>query len=108
MPLSQSQKNLISNGSLLSTGAPDFCDVACFTGCCSVLQCVAEYCRVMQRVLLLFSTGAPVFRNVACFAMCCNVLQFVAKCCKVLQSVAACVLLFSTGVPVCFDVAYNR
>jgi len=35
--------------------------------CCSVLQCVAACCRVLQRVGVL-----------QCVAMCCNVLQCVA------------------------------
>jgi len=46
--------------------------------CCNVLQCVAEWCSVLQFVAVCCSA-------LHCVALCGNVLQRVAVCCSVLQ-----------------------
>jgi len=62
--------------------------------CCSVLQCVARRCRVLQdiagccRVFVL--RLLPSCRPSRCVAVCCSVLQCVAVCCSVLRGVAWC------------------
>jgi len=67
--------------------------------CCSVLQCVAVCCSVVQRVnksklyaccqLLLsitFASLPSVDCVLQCDAACCSVLQCVAVCCSVLHT----------------------
>jgi len=50
-----------------------------YLSCCSVLQCVAVFCRVLQGVAVL-----------QCVAVYCSALQCVAACCSALQCVAEC------------------
>jgi len=72
--------------------------------CCSMLQCVAGCCRVLQRHMTLLSVSGPsendyevvstlcvagYCRVLQCVAVCCSVLQHVVVCCRVLQCVAA-------------------
>ena len=51
--------------------------------CCSVMQCVAAYCRALNRAAACCSVLQRV-------AVCCSVLQCAAACCSVLQRVAVC------------------
>jgi len=69
---------------------------------CSVLQCVAVCCSVLQRVtdggVRLCHMCARTLLHCSvlqCVAVCCSVLQFVAVCCSVLQRVT------DGGVRVC-------
>ena len=86
----------------------------CVALCCSVLlQCVAVYRSVLQRVLqcvlthvrrLLDITCVAVLQSVAecgsvlqcvlqCVAVCCSVLQCDAVCCSMMQCDAVCVIV---------------
>ena len=56
----------------------------CVAVCSSVLQCVAVCCKELQKVE---SLDHDVLQYVA---VCCSVLQCVAVCCSVLQCVAVC------------------
>ena len=58
----------------------------CVAVCCSVLQGVMQYCRVI--LLHLFSTVQ--FRQRYCVAECCRVLPCVAECCRVVQCGVVC------------------
>jgi len=51
--------------------------------CCSVLQCAAVYCSVLQCIAVCCSV-------LQCVAVWCSVLQCVVACCSVLQCVAVC------------------
>jgi len=59
-----------------------------------VLQCVAVFCSVLQRVAVCrvaVCCRAAVFALASSeFTVCCSVLQCVAVCCRVLQCVAVC------------------
>ena len=67
----------------------------CSAVCCGVLQCVAVFCRVLQRVSVCFSVCVlhfdmcSVLRRGPNFGisafLCCSVLQCVALCCSALQ-----------------------
>jgi len=59
---------------------------------CSVLQCVAVCCSVMQLYLCRFV---------------CGVLQYAAVCCSLLQSVAVCCSYTCVFMPVCAAVCYS-
>jgi len=63
--------------------------------CCSVLQCAAVCCRVLQRVQNYWRSSRHVsdvvndiLSSITC--VCCSVLQCAAVFCSVLQCVAAC------------------
>ena len=71
--------------------------IMCVALCCSVLlQCVAVYRSVLQRVLQCVLTHVRRLLDITCVAVlqsvaeCCRVLQCVAVCCSVLQCVAVC------------------
>ena len=53
--------------------------------CCSVLQCVAVYCSVLQ-----YEEEDLNWALSKCVAVCCSVLQHVAVYCDVSQGVAVC------------------
>ena len=58
--------------------------------CCSVLQCVAVFCSVLQHGgLTVHRQCLQLFREAdvsgKCFASCCSMLQYVAACCSMLQ-----------------------
>ena len=53
---------------------------------CSVVQCVAMWCRVFPRCCC--QSNLPPSMVLQCAAVCCSVLQCVAVCCSVLQCVA--------------------
>ena len=55
----------------------------CGAVCCSVLQYVAVFCKVLQCV----ATFCSVLQRVA---VCCSILQYIAVYCSVLQRVAVC------------------
>jgi len=88
-----------------------------FFASCSVLQCVAVCCSMLQYVAVLpcvavccrrlidfalqsqhTATNCITLQRSAlqCDTVCCNVLQCVAMCCSVLEHVAACHRLVST------------
>jgi len=66
--------------------------------CCSVLQCVAVCCSVLQMCCSVLQSVALIHRAllhvcyavVQCVAACCSVLQRVAACCSMLQFVTGC------------------
>jgi len=63
------------------------------TVCCSVLQCIAVRCCVLQSCRSSINLGSRHF-DWRCVAVCCSVLQCIAVCCSVVQCVAVrcCVL----------------
>ena len=63
--------------------------------CCSVLQCVAVCCSLLQSVVMLVNPGYGGWRCgccsvLPCVAVCCSVLQCAAVSCSVLQCAAVC------------------
>jgi len=58
--------------------------------CCSVLQCVAVCCSVLQLEYGLEGSNVFDVSGGVCVAVCYSVLQCVAVCCSVLQCVAVC------------------
>jgi len=55
------------------------------TLCCSVLQCAADCCRVLQWWISLEDMQVFCRECVVFVAVCCRVLQCVAVCCSVMQ-----------------------
>jgi len=98
--------------------------------CCSVLQCVAACCSVLQRpnaiscTVIIFHVGVYItclLYRARCVAVCCSVLQRVGACCSMLQYVAVCcsalqcvavigctVIIFHVGVYITFTVYRAR
>jgi len=68
--------------------------------CCSVLQCVAVWCSVVQSVAecqfywlinkVCTTQTIQNFLSRFCAAVCCSVVQCGTVCCSVVQSVAEC------------------
>jgi len=77
---------------------------------CSVLQCVAVCCKLLQFVVaecysvLLCDAVRMLFLHDLSIAVCCSVLQCVAMCCNVLQCVAVCCSVLQCVVAVCCSV----
>ena len=72
--------------------------------CCSVLQCVAGCCRVLQGgnvVCCRQSTHVQYVGASQCVAVCCSALQCVAVCCSVLQCFAVCCSVLQCVYVVC-------
>jgi len=61
----------------------------CGAMCCSLVQCVAVWCKVLQRG-----------------AMCCSVVQCVAACCSVLQCGAVWCSVVQCGAMLCMNTRY--
>jgi len=95
--------------------------------CCSVLQCVTVWCRVIHKetfsISFWFSPTYPrelghrltflVLQRVAVscsglqwVAVCCSVLQCAAVCCSVLQCVAVCCSVLQCAAVCCSVVQY--
>ena len=75
--------------------SPQFAAKVECAGCCSVLQCVAACCSVLQRAWVCW-ISPQVAAQVECSGYC-SVLQRVAACCSVLQRLAACGGLVKVG-----------
>ena len=73
--------------------------------CCSVLQCVAVYCK--PSATWLVPAYIVVLQGVA---VCCSVLQCVAVCCRVLQTISnvtgACYTFVHSMCPDIFSIAF--